>query len=743
MTAPAQNIAPDTSWSSLEPYAQLIRSLLPRAISVTLFDPQGELTWSSETTTGPDLIERVESTLSAAQTETDNTGLVQMLDGGLPLYLCFLRDDESRLLAILAIVCRALSPGEGAPRAFSFVHALLRPALECLRRDLLARTSIAGLKHAMSELDRDVQMLLADGAQSSDSPDSADELKALVQGAVEHLRCAMAALIVPDKSIAILRATRDCRPDGAMLLRTHRQLVSMAQMRKDPVIINRVTPVASMTGSAFRILSCPVRSANERTIGVLALFRDPAAPEFIERDARLTEVLARRAAALVLSQYDALTGLHTRAALEKRSTLVIAERGPDVSWSVLYVDADQLHVINESFGMHVGDTVLAQLGELIRTRLPPGAVAARLAGDRFAVLVPLMADEASKLGETLRAGAELLGAAHAAGDLKVAISIGIAPLEGAGASLSHALATAETACKAAKDGDRNRVVLFQSNDTTIVGRFADVNVAARLRAAIAGERLRLDAQLIVPFDTSGPSRPQFELLLRMIGEDGTTLGPDSFLTAANRYQLMPAIDRWVIQRTLALLHPQAEVLASLPASFTINLSGQSLAEEGFADFLLGALETSGLDPRLFCFDFTESATMLNLARSEALIRRLRRIGCGVALDDFGTGLSSLAYLRQLSVTQLKIDGSFVRDVLKDPRAESMVRAIAQLARGMSIVTVAECVETEEVRARIATLGVDYGQGFAIGRPWPFTEVLTQLPILAAAAAVPSQVVNLR
>jgi EAL domain-containing protein (putative c-di-GMP-specific phosphodiesterase class I) len=173
--------------------------------------------------------------------------------------------------------------------------------------------------------------------------------------------------------------------------------------------------------------------------------------------------------------------------------------------------------------------------------------------------------------------------------------------------------------------------------------------------------------------------------------------------------------------------------------FAINFSGQSLNDATFGDFLLERVRTSGLDPSVFCFELTENATVANIARAEILMRRLRRLGCGVALDDFGTGLSSLSYLRQLPVTMLKIDGSFVRDILKDARAESMVRAIAQLARSMSLGTVAEYVETDEIRSRIAALGVDYGQGFAIGRPGPFADVLAELPMIAAAAPVHSTV----
>jgi EAL domain-containing protein (putative c-di-GMP-specific phosphodiesterase class I) len=200
---------------------------------------------------------------------------------------------------------------------------------------------------------------------------------------------------------------------------------------------------------------------------------------------------------------------------------------------------------------------------------------------------------------------------------------------------------------------------------------------------------------------------------------------------------MPQIDCWVVNHVIDALKPRAGVLEGRALGFAINVSGPSLNDEAFGDFLLEQVSGSGLDPELLCFEITENATVANLARAESLMRRLRHIGCGVALDDFGNGLSSLSCLRSLPVTMLKIDGSFVRDVLKDARAESMVRAIAQLARSMSITTVAEYVETEAISIRIAELGVDYGQGFAIGKPIPLEDLLTELPLPSDPAQLAS------
>lgn len=606
-----------------------------------------------------------------------------------------------------------------------------------MRRDVMARVEIEGLTTTIVALDRDLELLFTDpvGSRTGTGGESADELKTILQQALDHLKCATAALIVPEKGIVLLRTAGDQPPaDNQLVARTHRQLLSMAQSRREPVIINQLSANGSATSMPFRILSCPLQQASGKVIGVLALFRELNAAAFTSRDARICEILARRANGVIESNYDAMSGLYTRPAFEQRMRAVVASRS-NTPWSALYIDTDQLHLINDNFGMHVGDSVIGQLGELIRRRLPLGAFAARISGDRFAVLVPSGIEDAALFAESLREGASQIGAVHGERRLHVSLSIGVAGLDAGSGEFMHSLATAETACKAAKDRGRNRVETYQPGDQSIVRRFTDINIATRLRAAIEEGRMRLYAQLILPLGTVGHDRPHYEILLRMVDEDGETFGPDRFLSAANRYQLMPTLDRWVIEQTIARLRPHRELLASAPAVFAINFSGQSLNNEEFADFLLEQIEGSGLPPELFCFELTENATIANLARAEVIMRRLRRIGCGIALDDFGTGLSSLSYLRQLPVTMLKIDGSFVRDILKDPRSESMVHAIAQLARAMSLATVAEYVETEELRSRVAALGVDYGQGFAIGRPLPFEEIMEELPVLAAASPV--------
>lgn len=584
---------PPDAWSGFESYAQLCRALLPRARAVSIFDARGALRWSNDAAAA-DLDPVVSGALSVVAAAPDSAGDLHMLPGDAPVYVCWIRDDARNVLAAVAIACAPGDDREVEPGSFPLVHELLKPALDCLRRDLLSRITIGRLKRAVTDL-----------------------------------------------------KTRQEKEDGS---------------------------------------------------------------------------------------YDTLTGLYTRPAFEHRVRAAVARTDNSSGWSSLYINVDQLHVINDNFGMPVGDSVLGQLGELLRSRLPAGAFAARISGDRFSVLLPAHLDDAERFGESLREGAEQLGNMEGNSRLRVSISVGVAALDSSEGELMHSLAAAETACKAAKDRGRNRVEVYRANDVSLVRRFADINIAGQLHDAISAGRLSLDAQLILPFSGGGSLKPHYELLVRMIDEDGTAALPDTFMSAAIRYQLMQSIDRWVIETAVRRLKTLAGTLAGMPVGFAINFSGQSLNDESFSDFLIERIRSSGLPPDLFCFELTENATIASIARARDLMGRLRTLGCGIALDDFGTGLSSLSYLRQLPVTMLKIDGSFVRDVVRDPRAESMVRAIAQLARAMSLTTVAEYVETDEIRTLVATLGVDYGQGFGISKPMPLDDLLAQLTSAAPAGA---------
>lgn len=718
----------------MEPYAKLVGALLPRVSGLSLFDARGEIRWTSEGSVDPALPALVKLSIAAASRGAEPGEEVQLGEGA-PVHLFWLRSTQDELQGVVALTWR---PGESASRGLAFVHSMVRPVLEVLHREVALRMRVAQLDDSVADRDRDLDMLLSASDEGGQAAPGGDEVRGILQNTTEHMHCEFATLIMPERNVVVICTAGGRRADTAILGRVHRHLLSLAQVRTGPALLNAADALPGCE-LPLRILSCPVRTPAGRAAGVLALFRSREAAEFRPRDAQLAGLLAQRMAARVEASYDALSGLLTRQAFEQRARALMldGDRARRPAWSGVYIDIDRMHVINDNYGMHVGDRLIARMGELVRSSMVPGAMAARISGDRFAILLPSALVDAVAFAEALREGVSHLSAAHLGAEsnavFAASVSVGVAELADVQVDVTHAFALAETACKAAKDRGRNRVETYVATDQSIMRRYDDINIAPNLRAAMHENRMRLDAQLIVPLQ-AGTHVPHFEILLRMIDDNGETVGPDRFMSAAVRYQLMPAVDRWVLREAVRQLRPHAALLASRPVVFTINLSGQTLNDADFPDFLVDLVKESGIDPRVLCFEVIESAAIANLARAEAFMKRLHGLGCEFALDDFGTGLSSLAYLRALPVNMLKIDGSFVRDILKDPRAESMVQAVAQLARSMDLVTVAEYVETDEIRLRVAALGVDYGQGFAIARPIPLSQVVLDLPAYASAPA---------
>ncbi len=287
------------------------------------------------------------------------------------------------------------------------------------------------------------------------------------------------------------------------------------------------------------------------------------------------------------------------------------------------------------------------------------------------------------------------------------------------------LAIAETACKAAKDRGRNRVEVFAQNDASLMQRRDDLQVFRDLTDAFAQNRFVLYAQ---PIESLwDPTRPRrHEILIRMRDLDGAPASPSRFISAATRYQLLPQLDRWVVARAIEALDPHAEMLRARNVCFSINVSAQSLVQPDFADFVRTTLKGAAMPAELLVFEFTESAAISDIGAAQRFIERVGALGVHFALDDFGTGFSSLAYLKSLPVSALKIDGSFVRDLLTDDRSEGVVRAVLQIAAQLGLDTVAEYVESEAIADRLRALGVTYGQGYAFGAPVPLETVLAGL-----------------
>ena len=718
-------VTAEVSTTSLDPYGQLIKLLMPRALTIAIYDRNGVPLWVADGAENPELQEFAQEV--AAQIEElgeqgRTKGGAAREWNGESAYIFAMRDSHSNVIGLIGVISPDTASGA---RPFGIVQGLLRPALEVLARELTAQYNIDDLQRSLSARDGDLELLLS--TASSDDNSGGDDLDYLVRSCTKHLDCALGALLIPDKNISII-ATGEGVPPGTgadVLARTHRHLLAWSQVQRRSMALNKVSPSGPLGSVPYKILACPVLQGGQRVAGILVLFKQATAADFDMRQIRIAELLSRRIAHVLQSAYDPATGLLTRPALEKRVAMTLASSGTGMH-GVIYIDIDRLHVLNDNYGMHVGDDVIIRVAESMRAGLSPRMIASRISGDRFAIfLADTGLDGAHDIASALCRGIAKLDYKVDSKKIEVSASFGVAKVTASKHPLSHALAAAEVACKAAKDRGRGRVEVYQDADQSIIRRHEDVVLLGNVRDALANDRFRLDAQPIIDFAHSGKPR-RFELLLRMIDPNGDSIAPDKFLSAAERYQLAPAIDRWVLQFVLEILSSSADKLSNLGAHFCVNLSGQSIGDEHFPAYIEEKLNEYALPPSLISFELTETAAVTNIVRAEVLMRRLRDMGHEIALDDFGRGLSSLTYLQSLPASYLKIDGALVRDVVGNPRSQAMITAIVQLATAMKLKTTAECVESEAIMRAVAQLGVDFGQGFHIGRPQPFENVLKDM-----------------
>jgi diguanylate cyclase (GGDEF)-like protein len=450
----------------------------------------------------------------------------------------------------------------------------------------------------------------------------------------------------------------------------------------------------------------------------------------------LADIAAREAAEQHLSwqaTHDALTDLANRRQFELvlGESLASARRRGDCH-AVLYIDLDQFKVVNDTCGHLAGDTLLKQVAQALAAKMRRGDTLSRLGGDEFGILL-----EGCDLRHAEKVAAQVLSVIHAfrfaweGRVFSLGASIGVAAVAPGSRDVESVLSAADTACYLAKDKGRNQVQVYQENDEEVSLRHGEMGWVSRIMQAAEEDRFFLDCQRVVSLDDRADGAAEYlELLLRMRDEQGRVVPPMAFIPAAERYHLMGTIDRWVVSKAFhclsALRHAPAGD-AEMPR-FGINLSGMSLGDPAFGDYVLQRFEETGSPPRSVCFEITETAAISNLARAARFIRRFRDLGCRFALDDFGSGLSSFAYLKALPVDYLKIDGAFVRGIASDPIDGAAVAAIQQLAGAAGAKTIAECVESTAMLERVRSMGIDFGQGYVIHRPEPYTHLAHRPPV---------------
>ena len=526
----------------------------------------------------------------------------------------------------------------------------------------------------------------------------AEELTGWQVGEAESLALAQVFRVIDER----IGRERDyplsiCLRDGRVMRHESRHLL----LRKD--------------GRHFSIQdsAAPIRNQEGHIIGAVVVFHDTTEMQ------HLTNKMA------FLASHDSLTGLLNRHEFEVRLQQVLESARTDGSQhAVCYLDLDQFKIVNDTCGHVAGDELLKQLTHQLHGKVRASDMLARLGGDEFGVILESCdPDTAYRIADGLRQSIKDFRFAWQDRFFEIGVSIGLVPITAASGSMTEVLSAADSACYVAKDLGRNRVHIYQPNDDALARRHGEMQWVQRINDGLEGNRFQLYGQHMIPLAAGAPTF--CEILLRLHEEGTGLIPPNAFIPAAERYYLMPSIDRWVVAHALAMIgrNRWSESTSDQPMMYAINLSGQSLCDDQFLDFVVSHLQESGIPPARICFEITETAAIANLTRAIDFMSRLKDIGCRFALDDFGSGLSSFGYLKSLPVDYLKIAGNFIQDIVVDPVDHAMVDAINQIGHVMGLTTIAESVESDAILQKLRSLGVDYAQGYGISEPVPLVQFL--------------------
>jgi diguanylate cyclase (GGDEF)-like protein/PAS domain S-box-containing protein len=458
----------------------------------------------------------------------------------------------------------------------------------------------------------------------------------------------------------------------------------------------------------------PVLDHENCMIGTVIVFRD------VTQHYALARKLSWQAS------HDFLTGLVNRREFEQRLAETISHaKETGQQYTLCYLDLDQFKIVNDTCGHMAGDELLRQLSVLLRRRLRSTDTLARIGGDEFGIILQECSlVNAASITDHLLSLIQGFRFVWEHNTFSIGASMGLVSINNQSSDLNSILGAADAACYAAKEKGRNRIHIYQADDLDLLQQRGERQWITRIVKALEEKRFCLYQQAIVPITGAAGAKTHYELLLRMVSESGEIISPMAFIPAAERYGLMPTIDRWVVSHFFAGYQYYAQRMLAGDRGFdcvyTINLSGVSISDEQFLGFLKEQFTLHNILPQTICFEITETAAIANLAKAAHLIEEIKQLGCFFALDDFGSGMSSFGYLKNLPVDYVKIDGSFIKNIINDSVDSALVECMNRIGHEIGMQTIAEFVENDLILEKLRGFGVDYAQGYGIAEPCPLS-----------------------
>lgn len=567
-----------------------------------------------------------------------------------------------------------------------------------------------------------------------------DIIRQVLKNCVEYLGVSMVALVSPgqDKSHYAVSESGSVSDPYALIQHFSGSLKDSMWGSDSRLIINDIEDSQRKTLSLdipYKILVAPVRNVQGAVVGLLVCLNELDRQDFFNSDRNLLDVMSRKLSKITQANHDVMTGLVNQQAFRQAlDNIINTSRADGIPGVYLNIDIDQLSVINDTMGRQVGDKAIMEVASLLKDRLRATDTIGYLSEGHFGILLAMCtADQGVQVAENICTSVSSHNSLPGDNSLELSVSIGMALIGPDMHDADAAFEAAELARDAAKAAGRNQVKVFSHDNSEMAERKQQMQWVARIQKAMRNDLFLIYCQGILPTGKDN-NKYHFEILLRMLGEDGEIILPGEFIPTAENYNLMPSIDRWVIEKTFALLQSNGLAQHTSEGLVSINISGQSLNDEGLVVFISEMFSRYGLAPDCVCLEITETAAFGNLWRARDIIEQVRDLGCHFSLDDFGAGLSSFSYLKELPVDYLKIDGSFVRKITSDRISHAMVVSINQIGHVMGLRTVAEFVEDEHIRQQLELIGVDYLQGYALGKPQSLEDYIAEMGLTAVSRA---------
>ena len=712
-------------------FYDLISSLNSRIVAFSACDAHGGVFWVNDQS----YVKSIQS-ITADLHENNNFNQdvndhysSQVIDNETTLHHFEILDLADRPCGGLSIVTK--NDGNNANGHEEDKQSLLLVA-SCISKERELISELNSMAFELEERYEELNLVYDTDDKSDDFVNGSEVLQSLVHNCTDYLDVAMAVLVLPREELTIFHhnTKHEIHYIHSILLQLKNNLFPWIKEHKQSIVLNELTdPMRAqiLPDVPYKVICCPIYINEQEVNGVLVTLNPNYSRDFSNSDRNLLETMSRKAAKVVMHNYDSLTGLLKRNGFEYLLENALRSAQTDgKTYCVLHIDIDGMKVINDTADSKAGDKLITKIGKLIREKIRDTDSVARLTGDKYGVLLDSCSLAMScNIADNIRLAIHEMNFVWETQEFDTSVCIGVAEMNADCESIQSIFAATELAVNVAKEQGRNVVQVYQTGDTQLQRRKGEVHWVRNIQEAIHKNGFELYCQMIQPIDDSS-NNLHFEILLRILGKDGSAISPGQFMPAAERFRLMPNIDAWVIENTFKVLSEASSYANISDYIWTINLSGQSMNESTVVDLIISLADKYQINPELICFEITETVAVNNLSDARHIINKLKKRGFKFALDDFGSGLSSFAYLKSLPVNYLKIDGAFIKGIVDDPFTEAIVKAINQVSQVRGLETIAEFVENPEIISCIKKIGINYAQGYGIGEPIPLSSQLNSL-----------------